>query len=99
MKELYHIVAIDNRYSVMARDFNGNFYLARKENSMHNPDVLVFASRDEAQKYIDDWFHPDYCVPEPFWIEEVEEEVDCDGRCLNCDYFDFISEDCTKGKE
>lgn len=26
-------------------------------------------------------------------------EVDCDGRCLNCDYFDGIAEDCTKGKE
>ena len=31
--------------------------------------------------------------------KEVEEEVDCDGRCLNCDYFDGIAEDCTKGRE
>lgn len=134
MKELYHIVATDNGYTVMARDFNGDFYLARKENSTRNPDVLVFASRDEAQEYIDDWFHPDYCVSEPFWMKEEKSnikpferlqkiakeefgltvirsdkqetfkdlfgvEVDCDGRCMNCDYFDFISEDCTKGKE
>lgn len=26
-------------------------------------------------------------------------EVDCDGRCLNCDYFDFISGECTTGRE
>lgn len=26
-------------------------------------------------------------------------DVDCDGRCLDCDYFDFIAEDCIKGKE
>lgn len=26
-------------------------------------------------------------------------EVDCDGRCLNCDYSDFISGECTIGRE
>lgn len=23
------------------------------------------------------------------------EDIDCDGRCLNCDYFDFVSGECT----
>lgn len=26
-------------------------------------------------------------------------DVDCDGRCLNCDYFDCISGDCIIRKE
>jgi hypothetical protein len=51
-------------------------------------------------------FHGGFGLPQEEKIKstsikttEEEVEVDCDGRCLDCDYFDFISEDCTKGKE
>lgn len=68
IKEHWYIVPIDDGCTVLARDFNNDFYFVRKENSSKNEDVLIFSSQDEAQTYIDDWFAPQFYKPEQFWI-------------------------------
>ena len=68
MREYWQIVPINDGYTVLCRDFNNDFYIGRKEDSSKNKDVLIFASEQEAQEYINEWFESGYYKPEEFWI-------------------------------
>ena len=98
MKELYHIIPRGNGYYVMGVDQYGCYFPIHKSIASQCLCTLVFDDITEAYYYIRRFLSTDNYEPEPFWIREIE-DVDCDGRCLNCDYFDSISEDCTKGRE
>lgn len=98
MTERYHIIPRGSGYYVMGVDQYNHHYPIHKSIASDKFDVLSFDDITEAYYYIRRHLSIDDYEPEPFWIKEIE-EIDCDGRCLNCDYFDFISEDCTKGRD
>ena len=67
MREYWHIVPVNDGFTVLCRDFNNIFYLGRKE-ACNFEDELEFDSEEEAQTYINDWFAPQYYKTEKFWI-------------------------------
>lgn len=101
MKEKYHIIPRGDGYHVMGVDQYGCHFPIHKSIVSQCLCTLVFDDITETYYYIRRHLSTDEYEPEPFWVKEVEEadEAPCDGRCLNCDYFDFIAEDCIRGKE